>query len=221
MRLKQSIFISLIVSGSLITTFARAQDYPYEDKPADALKNDSGKEELPKEVPYSPPNPSSPTGSSRKKSRTVQRFSIKAGGTVAILQDNLSGSVLTAKGMGFEGLLALGWDLAYQPVYLEIESGYHGLLLSTNSKLHMIPMRMAAFYRNRLSDSSFWKSGVFGGIALRIVPDTTTSYATVPIFGFSSMIDFDNFLIEVAASIHRIESKNNFFDVSFRAGFRF
>lgn len=221
MTLKHPLFISFIVSIVFGSGLARAQDYPYEDKPADALKNDSGKDELPKEVPYSPPQTSSPNASSRKKSRTVQRFSIKAGGNFALIQDNLSATVTTAKGMGFEGLVALGWDLAYQPVYLEIESGYRGLLLNTNSKMHIIPMRMAAFYRDRIGDTSFWKTGVFGGIALRIVPDATINYATVPIFGFATMFDFDNFLIEGAVSIHHIESKNNFFDLSVRAGFRF
>ncbi len=208
-KLSQSLLALSIFTS---VPFSIAQDYPYDEKTE--TKETEG--ELPKESPTA--------AAAKKKAKNVMRFGIKAGVNYTYAQGEnvLTGQTATAKGIGGEVLLALGWDLAYQPVFIEIESGYRGLLWTEESKTHAAPLRVGFFYRDRLGPTSFWKAGLTSGVHLRIQENIgSNDFAIVPFFGFSSIWEFDNFMLEATANITRIESGNNFFDFAFRGGFRF
>lgn len=213
----RTLLTAFFLSGITIALRSQAQEYPYDEKAES--KAEAEKAELPKEslAPLA--------AAAKKKTKNVMRVGLKAGANYTSVQsvDTSSNITLSERNVGFEGALALGWDLAYQPIFLEIETGYRALLVNTPSKLSMIPLRIAAYYRERLANTSFWKIGLFGGLGLRIQKDLLGSnlYATVPLFGFSSVWEIDSFLIELSLSVHRIESRNNFVDGALRGGFRF
>jgi hypothetical protein len=209
----------------LFTGIASAQDYPYDEVPPPLGAN----KELPKETPPEelPPASEGPSGKKEKRPENLFRVGLKAGGNFMIYQQDLGtgiGTPFSQNGMGFEGFLSLGWDFAYQPLFLEFQTGYRNLLL-TNSigPLHVIPMQLGIFYRNRIGRRNLVKPGVAASLDLRINDDGVggNRFAVVPSFQISVIWEISAFLLEPAITIMRIQGANNQLVFSTRAGVRF
>ncbi len=221
-----SIFFSVLFCN----TSSYAQDYPYDDAPASQTKEDLDINNLPEEAP--PPREKPRAMLEKKGSKTISvdgtkaqrslfRFGLKVGGSYSIYQ--LRGTS-DLSGAGFEGVLSFGWDLAYQPLFIELESGYKQYFASANSKMRIIPFRLGTFYRSRLGDRELWKLGAGSSLDMRIantVPGENRSWSLVPAFFVSSTFEFGNFLVEIVPTIHRILSNETFVSFAGRVGLRF
>ena len=219
--MNKTLFLILISTFTcFFLTLTNAQEYPYEDP----TKEDAGPK-LPKE---SPDEVESSGAQAIRKKLSRHTWAFKVGMNYTIIQTPslvYANDTITTRGMGFDGLFSFGSDLAYQPIFLEFESGYRGVLLSeNNSKVHIIPLHFGAFYRQRIGEVSTWKPGLIGGLDFRIAKDLVENkydWAVVPAFGISSLWELGHLLIEAAFTVHRIETQYNFFDFSLLCGYRF
>ncbi len=210
-------FFTLLTLASISTHsfYLRAQDYPYEN-PSDEAK-------LPRE---SPDESISPRALEIRKKKSRHSWAIKAGINYTVVEEpSLSNPLATTstKGVGAEGMISYGTDLVFQPIFLEVESGYRMLLASQNSKVHVVPLRLGAFYRERVGETSVWRPGVVASIDFKMAKDDANKnvWAIVPSLGLSTMWDIGHFLIEGIFNLHRIETQYNYYDFSFRLGYRF
>jgi len=244
-------FATALTLGSFFLAGAvPAQDYPYEDGSGQSsgpaptplprpLQDDSaGDARLPREAPRrlerrkpAPRGRAAPAPAARGygERETRSLFFLKLGANFSLIQSETvltptTSKVESTKGIGGEALLGFGWDLGGEPFLAEIETGYRGQFLNQDAVLHVVPLRFGFLYRDRFSESSAWYFGPTSGLDLRMAKNTLTNKydtAFVPNVGVSTQWDFDGFLVEIALTVHRLESGNNFVDGSTRLGFRF
>ena len=215
---------ALAVTGSLaLIPNVMAQDYPYDDDTTESsLANPTPAGNLPRETPgvTAPARP--------KRQPTLMRFALKAGGDYSIYSCNeevcpgVGLTPISNNGLGFDVLLALMWDLPYQPISLELQSGYRGLMMNTPTNLNLIPFEFGVFHRTRLGSRSLWKLGMSSSFDLRIASvDGNTLWSVTPSISARSIWEFENILIEPSLTIHRIRPNNMFLTFAMRAGLAF
>ena len=231
--MRTSLFVSkalliFFIANSVLTL---AQDYPYDDV---ELKKDEGplpveKDSIEKTDPKDPSSPA--TKKTARRLGPLYRVGIKVGGNFGVFQNpSATNPILTTttKGVGFDALLAFGWDLPYQPLFIEFETGYRNQFLSTGSPLHAIPLLIGFHYRSRLGRTALFKPGFESGLDARIASETdevtgikSTSFGVFPVVSLSLLFENGAFLIEPLFTIGRIQSQNNFFVAALRTGLRF
>jgi hypothetical protein len=225
-------FYSVAFALFALTSFA--QDYPYDD--VELKKNDSSTSETEEPADTTPNTnqikiPSEPTKTNRRRNPALFRIGLKAGGSFTFLQNpDPFNPLLTQQysGLGLEGALALGWDLPYQPIFIELEMGYRSLLMTAGEgipPLHVIPLSLGIHYRNRLSKNSLWKPGFRSSLDIRIAEDSdnpgSNTFGIFPAVSVVSTFEIENFVIEPLFTISELQSQNNFITVAMRMGFRF
>jgi hypothetical protein len=213
----------LLASIALLSLAASAQDYPYDEspvangdvlpveKPADALRRGSTDAE-PVEAPAA--------GGARKRANALFRVGVKAGLNFALLHAGDAGNF---SGIGIEAAVSAGWDLPYQPIFLELETGYRNHFL-TDNPTHIIPLKFGVFYRERVGARNLWKPGVGMSLDARIETDSSTggkSFALMPSLHLSSLWELDAFLVEPMISIYRVQSSLTSLAFALRGGYRF
>lgn len=200
---KFSLFLILLFSNTVV-----AQEYPYED--------------LPEEFPVEVINPSQSKESKKIRGKALFRWGIKAGVNYTFF----SGTQYSGfSDYGYEGALSGGWDLAGQPIFLELESGYRYTIATHRSgPLSIIPVRFGTFYRSRLGDTSMWKVGVGPSFDVRIIFEKNSSssdWALVPSSFLSFVFESSGWLAEMVFNIHRFSGNDYFMSGAFRTGLRF
>jgi len=209
-----------------------APDYPYDEEPAttvpgataptppaDGLPIEKPAPALRKNAPTGPLESETPTAPATRRSLpNLFRFGVKTGFSWNFVHS--SGGNFS--GYGIDALVSAGWDLAYQPVYLELESGYRGHFLNDNPA-HIVPLKFGVFYRERIGAKNLWKPGLSASLDLRLEKDAAaeTAVALVPALHVSSLWEFDRYLIEPMLSIYRVESALTSVTFAFRGGYRF
>jgi hypothetical protein len=246
------IFPAAILLTFLAVSPTRAQDYPY-DQSASGSASGSAEAPLPREAPATAPAlpapapgyaPYSPTANSQRASEravpALFRVGFKLGGHYTYAQSRDSANPLVTyvqDGFGFAGLVFFGWDLPYQPIFLEFESGYEGLFLTgtdpyTGFKrpVHMIPARLGVYRRVRVGAEQLFKFGFGPSMDFRIsdedtvingVLTTQTGFSVVPSLRFSVIWETGGFLIQPHFTLFRLRSRANFFSFGALAGYRF
>lgn len=210
--------LTLIAIVTFVSLAARAQDYPYEE--ADDEKSASpnaGDAAVPREKPDPADLPNS--GTRGKTQSALFRVGLKTGAGFASFSD-VNGS---AKGLTVPLLFSLGWDLPYQPIFLEFETGYQGLLIGNASRLHIVPLRAGFFRRNRTGHESLWKIGLVPSLDFRIANNDlgNTAFSMVPSLTFATAFESAGFLVQPEITIYRIASKANAFGLTMLVGYRF
>ena len=201
-----------------LNTNCLAQGYPYEDTPTENSATNEQSSDAPKETNSKVTEKTTGLLVDRppfkRKYHALFRMGLKAGGNFTLFQNPSAGvpsATDTFTGLGFEGNLSLGWDLPYQPIFLELESGYRGVLISSDTEpLHIIPLTFGMHYRYRFGQSSLWKPGLKSSLELRFTKDVSTGstrYSANPAIAFSSLVEFGNFLIEPLITVARIQSQ--------------
>ncbi|MEO5669019.1 MAG: hypothetical protein ABIR96_13240 [Bdellovibrionota bacterium] len=201
-----------------------AQDYPYDDAGSDSAAS------LPVEVP----NPSTPSQRvPSKKATSLFRMSVKGGGNFTSFQDKICTAASTSgctqyldrtyNGVGYEGRIGFGWDLAYQPIFIETEIAYLQKLINLDSPLRVVQIQQGLFHRERIGKDSLWKNGVLAVLDVRIAQtgDSDLSAAAYPAVGFSSMIEWGSFLTQLNFYASQIRASRNHWSSSFVVGARF
>jgi len=210
-----SILLFMVFSAAVF-----AQEYPYEE----------GSSSAPVEAPNSIGHPPSSSSKNSNRHHALTRVGVKFGVNHSYAQSAtaVEGESVAVSGLGIEGLMAVSWDLPYQPVFIELESGYRNFFLTADDRLHAVVLGLSLHYRNRLSRTSLWKPGIKSYFELRIqdVSDLDTGekameFGVFPAIGVSSLFEFSNFLIEPIFIINRLQSERSFFSFVFRTGFRF
>lgn len=213
---------------------AKAQDYPYDEPPSALPKattvTTADPNELPVEKPAAALRKNTPvTGIDkdsdgtapvigRKRVPALTRFGVKSGLNFAILNSSTAGNF---SGIGVEFLGSIGWDLAYQPLFFEFETGYRNHFMGDNP-VHIIPLKFGIFYRERLSARNLWKPGLSTSLDLRIESVKNESdFAILPGIHFSSIWEFGPIIVEPLVSIYRIQSSLMSLAFSLRGGYRF
>ncbi len=210
-----------LLLGAVLSSSAYAQDYPYDDEP-------SGEAPLPPEGPTETPTPApalpteGPGRASPKRTRqpSLFRVALKAGANFAVLSSAAAGS---HSGMGIEGVVAMGWDLAYQPIFLELEFGYRSHFMG-DDPLHIVPIRFGTFYRKRMARTRLWKPGVAVSFDARMEASANGSGSDLnflPALHLSNQFEFGNFLAEPVVSLYRLGSTGNSIAAAFRLGYRY
>jgi len=201
------------LSFLLCSAVAASQDYPYEEAAPKGtpVKNKSS-------LPVESPEELEKAGRFQKRT-SIFRMSLKAGGNYSYIQSDYG----NINGFGAEGRLAFGWDLAFQPVYLETEIGYRGMNLTTDFPVHVIVAQQGLYYRERIGKTSLWKPGIVTTLDFRIesIDAFTRSYSLLPSFGITSLWEIDPILIQVTAYLHRVSSGQNFLSTTFLTGLKF
>lgn len=152
--------------------------------------------------------------------RDLARIFLKAGGNFASqsLED------IGVDGFGAEGAIGFSWDLAYQPVFLELELGYK-LYFFTDAdvKTNVIPLRFGTFYRMRTGRTSQWKVGIAPAIEARISQQTGLDSALIitPALSLAMIWEWGGFLVEPSFTLYSVGDANTFFASAVRAGYRF
>ena len=209
---------------------ARAQDYPYEEPsdglptegaPAPALKKDA---ESPAEKPAASPPPeinrAAPKRPRLKRVNAIFRMGVKLGGNVMVVKSAGSPS---SKGWGLSAAFALGWDLPYQPIFLEAETGYRSFFQNHNP-VSTIPFRFGVFYRDRIGKQSVWRPGVAVSVDATFEHDDvddTHSFELAPALHLVSMWELNSFILEPALLFYRVGNSSTLIGLEFRAGYRF
>lgn len=223
--MKSFILYGLIATLPLLASPSFAQDYPYEDAPTD---NTDNKDTL--KIPVEKPGTTSSTdgANAKKKYHALFRVGIKGGANYTIFQNpSNSNPTLTDQfsGVGAEGMIAFGWDMPYQPLFIEFETGYRGILLSSGSDpLNVIPLTLGVHYRDRLGRTSLWKPGLKSSLEIRYAKNATTGvtqFSMNPTITLSSLIEFGNLLFEPMMTVARIQTQYTFLVFAFRTGYRF
>jgi hypothetical protein len=155
----------LIVCVAMASLSAFAQDAPYDD--VDLKREEKG---LPKETvevqeALEQGQPARPV---RRRTPPLFRFALKAGANYSVFQTTSAAdtSTVTISGVGFDGLTSFGWDLPYQPIFLEFQSGYRQLFTAASSNsdvltitaLHVVPIGLGLAYRARTGPRIIFKS---------------------------------------------------------------
>jgi hypothetical protein len=210
--------LTAIFLGFLFAAPAFAQDYPYED--SSQKKIAPPRDDLPVESP----DELAKAGQFKKRT-SIFRMAVKGGGNFSVFQlrGDTDAENLSLNGFGAEGRLAFGWDMAFQPIYLETEFGYRGINANTLSPVHVIVMQQGLYYRERLGKTTMWKPGILSSLDIRIEPliDGSKETTLLPAVGFSSMWEFGAVLFQISAYIHRIGTARNFISGSVLGGLKF
>jgi hypothetical protein len=209
---------------AFLATPVFAQDYPYDD-----TKGSDSAASLPVEVP----NQGAASSRVPKKPTALFRMSLKVGGNFTGFQDRLctasSGVTCTAyndrsyTGVGFEGRIGFGWDLAYQPVFIETEVGYLHKLANLDAPLKVLQIQQGFFHRERIGQDAQWKNGVLAALDLRIFQNANSELrsAALPAVGLSTMLEFGAFLTQLNFYVHEFRPSENHWSTSLLAGLRF
>jgi len=220
MKSLQWIFTALALG---LATPALTQDYPYDESNADNAAN------LPVEVP----NPSSPTQRTPKKATSLFRMGLKGGGNFTSFQDRVCTSASASgcteylnrsyTGVGLEGRIGFGWDLAYQPIFIETELAYLHKMINLDTPLRVIQIQQGLFHRERIGKDSLWKNGVLAVLDVRVAQsgDDDLSAAAYPAFGVSSLIEWGSFLTQLNFYVSQLRPLRNHWSTSFVMGVRF
>jgi hypothetical protein len=226
---------TLIVCVAMASLSAFAQDTPYDD--VDLKREEKG---LPKETvevqeALEQGQPAKPV---RRRTPPLFRFALKAGANYSVFQTTSAAdtSTVTISGVGFDGLTSFGWDLPYQPIFLEFQSGYRQLFTAASSNsdvltitaLHVVPIGLGLAYRARTGPRTLMRVGVRPSLDFQIEStldplsgSTTTSFAVAPSFGLWWAFEVKDFLVEIDLSVLRIQSQHNFLTSALRLGYRF
>jgi hypothetical protein len=206
---------------------ASAQDYPYDD---------SSSSENPASLPVEMPSPAAPGTSPTRptqKATSLFRMGLKGGGNFTSFQDRVctqasdSGCVeyfnRTYTGVGFEGRIGFGWDLAYQPVFIETEIAYLHKMANLKSPLRVVQIQQGLFHRERIGKHSLWKNGVLAVADIRIAQtgDAELSAALYPAFGVSSLVEWGAFLTQLNFYVSQFRPLRNHWSLSYLIGVRF
>ncbi len=217
----------LTISATIVSATALAQDYPY------SATDDSGPESLPVENPEAPEQ-DVPNVRKSSKPTSLFRMGLKLGGNFSIFQDRLCVSAdptagclaytnRSFNGIGYEGRIAFGWDLAYQPIYVETEIGYQGKLVTLSSPLRNLLISQGIYHRERIGKKSMWKNGVVVQLDGRIAENSEEelSFAAYPALGLSTMVESGWFIGQAIFYLHQFRTKRNYFSISTLMGIRF
>jgi hypothetical protein len=213
MKIRSAFKNSVILLSLWVTSTPNAQDYPY-----DAADQSSRSDRLPVERPS--------TAERSGKGRTLPslfRVGLKLGFNWALFQTPNGELADTVSGLGPDGYLSFGWDLPYQPIFIELESGYRGLFFSdSNERLNVIPLRFGTFHRSRIGDSDLIKFGLVPSLDLRMQSTPTdTQTSLVPGLAFAFVYESGGFLIQPEFTLFRFRKNNNFWALSNVIGWRF
>jgi hypothetical protein len=207
-------------------THATAQDYPYEET-EDYSQNPAS---LPVEAPGATPTHRT---APRARPTSLFRMGFKAGANFTLFQDgvctnaNSSGCLETLdrsfNGPGIEGRISLGWDLAYQPLFIETEFGYQHKMMNLDSPLRVVQLQQGFFHRERVGSKSLWKNGILAAFDLRIAETANDelSYAIHPSIGFATMIEWGSLVTQINLYLSQFRSQRNHWSTSFLVGIRF
>jgi hypothetical protein len=159
---------------------------------------------------------------------------VKLGGNFSLFQDRLCTAANSSSGcqtyvnrsfngIGIEGRISFGWDLAYQPIYLETELGYQEKMMTLDSPLRNFFLAQGIFYRDRIGKQTLWKNGVMAQLDGRIAEnsDEELNFAVYPAIGLSTMIESGAFITQLTFYAHQFRTNRNFFSLSFLLGYRF
>lgn len=221
-----SLYKLLFLAFIVLSLSLHAQDYPYAD--TESMQN----YDLPVE------NPNAPTPSKadvRKSTRPTSlfRMALKIGGNFSQFQDRLCLSAdslgclsynnRSFNGFGIGGRISFGWDLAYQPVFLETEVGYQEKLMNLDSPLRNLLFSQGLFHRQRVGQKTLWKNGIIAQLDGRIAENSNEelSFALYPAIGFSTLIESGWFLAQMTFYIHQFRSNRNYFSFSTLVGTKF
>jgi|GEM_PF-1097255 len=214
----------------VLTTPLQAQNYPYDDS------NTSNSGETVDGLPVETPLDGDASSVKRKqasKPTALFRMGLKAGANFTSFQDRVCQAATTAgcqtylnrsfNGVGFEGRVGFGWDLAYQPIYLETEFGYLHKMINLDSPLKVVQVQQGVFYRQRTGKDSLWKNGFLLALDTRIAKgvDGDLSFAVLPAIGLSTLVEWGAFLIQLNVYLSQIRESNNHWSTSFITGLRF
>ncbi len=211
---------------TLITLPLQAQNYPYDDTDTNNAAN------LPVEVP-NPTTPGQPSGRVPPKATSLFRMGLKLGGNFTAFQDRVCVEASNSgclryldrdyTGVGFEGRIGFGWDLAYQPVFIETEVAYLHKLANLDSPLRVIQIQQGLFHRERIGTKSLWKNGVLAVMDVRIAQtgENDLSGALYPAFGASTLIEWGAFLTQLNFYLSQLRPSRNHWSLSFVSGVRF
>jgi hypothetical protein len=205
----------LFLSLFLLSARAPAQDYPYEDAAPVTKDGANSKSDLPVESPEELEK----AGRFQKR-KSIFRMALKGGGNFAYS----SADTTSVTGFGAEGRLAFGWDMAFQPIYLETEFGYRGVDLTTTSPVHVILVQQGLYYRERLGKTSMWKPGLLTCLDVRFYDSEFGNgkvTGVLPSLGLTSLWEFGPVLFQVTGYLHKIGSDAKFLSASVLGGIKF
>lgn len=216
-----------ILLSLLVPLAAGAQSYPYGDSESVGNLN------LPIENPETPPPQRADVRPSRKPT-SLFRMGVKFGGNFSLFQDRLCTAANTTSGcqsyqnrsfngVGLEGRLSFGWDLAFQPVYLETEIGYKEKLMTLDTPLRNFFLAQGLFHRERIGAQTLWKNGVIAQLDGRFseTGGDELSFSIFPALGLSTMIESGAWITQLSFYVHQFRSDRNFFSISALVGYRF
>lgn len=217
----------LLSLATLCTIGVQAQSYPYDNT------EDIGNLNLPVENPKTPPQKKSDVRPSSMPT-SLFRMGVKLGGNFSLFQDRLCTAANTTSGcqtylnrsfngIGLEGRISFGWDLAYQPVYLETELGYQEKLLTIDTPLRNFFLAQGLFHRERIGSQTLWKNGVITQLDGRFAETggEELSFAIFPAFALSTMIESGAWITQLSFYVHQFRTDRNFFSISTLVGYRF
>jgi hypothetical protein len=227
--------LSLVVTALCLSAASFAQDAPFDE--VEAKRQEKG---LPKETVeiQEAIEQGLPGKAQRRRTPSLFRFGLKAGANYSVFQttDTSDTATVTISGVGFEALSSFGWDLPYQPIFLEFQSGYRQLFTAatTNSDvltitaLHIVPIGFGFAYRGRIGPRSVMRVGVRPSLDFQIESTqdplsgaSSSSFAVAPTFGLWWGLELKDFLVEAELSVLRIQSQRNFLVSAVRLGYRF
>jgi hypothetical protein len=221
--MKSALIFFVMVLGLASTAPTFAQDYPYDDANTDNAAS------LPVEVP----NPATPTQRVPKKATSLFRMGLKLGGNFTSFQDRLCTTGSNAgcteylnrsfTGVGFEGRIGFGWDLAYQPIFIETEVGYLQKMANLDTPLRVLQVQQGLLHRERIGKYSLWKNGVLAVLDLRVFEssDSNLKAAAVPALCFSTLIEWGALLTQINFYLHQFRANENHWSTSYLIGLRF
>ncbi|MBS1984005.1 MAG: hypothetical protein JST16_07510 [Bdellovibrionales bacterium] len=224
--LRKYLWLSLFAAA-----FARAEDYPYE---SDDTANTAEKEAAPSEPTAAPIPREKPSASAAPKKNRIPalfRYAAKIGGEFAVFQPlgssttttGTTSSSTTDYGLGFDFLVSGGWDLPYQPIFLELETGYRAQFINYDQKTHVFPLRAGVFKRERTGRDTLFKYGLIGAIDIKYESDGLggNTFGVAPSMSLAAVWEFGSFLFQPELNIYRLGASKNFFALTGLAGIRF
>lgn len=205
--------LAFFLAALTLPAIALSQDYPY-DGPEDAPPADKSG------LPTESSNTKSPSAPGSGGQPSLFRVGVKGGAEYAIFQTY---GASTLSGVGFGGLFSLGWDLPYQPVFVELEAGFKKLFPSSDTSLLVMPLRFGMFRRMRIGAQSLFKFGVVPSLDLRIQDDASggSEASVVPSLTLAVVWEFGGFLIQPETTIYRIRASDTRISFGTLVGYRF
>lgn len=225
---KPLLFLIAVLCSSLVFS----QEYPYEESTETTQSEENQNSSLPVESPTDT-NQILKKKSPSSKATSLYRMGVKAGLNFTSFHDRVCTAAsqlgcsdyldTSYSGIGFEGRVSFGWDLAYQPIFLEFEMGYQHKLMSLDSNLKVFQMQQGIFHRKRTGKDSLWKNGILVALDTRIAENSNEdlSFAVYPAVGISSLMEWGSYLIQWNLYLSQIRSSRNHWSTSLLTGLRF